>query len=216
MHQFRSLIFVFLMLLSISNAHANNYNLDINGELVDTSGVLLEDKDEIPVEQNLAIHFTVINKNDFWINVNNLNIKMSANQDSNRFYPISSGSDTTLIEEVLIPPNKKAGFYVVLEEYNSLNKNERIGNWAISFETTKGSTHGYSSSDLTSMNYFVLDLSKPNNIEFNVIKEEAQLDDSAFSLNISPDDIATTNNLLGIVVAIIAIGGVLFAKNKKK
>ncbi|WP_406661506.1 hypothetical protein V7O66_03035 [Methanolobus sp. ZRKC3] len=210
MHKFRSFIFVFFILLSISNVHATNYNLEINSELVDNYGTKLNVDKEIQVEQNLAIHFSVVNKNDLWINVRNLNLRLNANKDSERFIPISSGNDVTLIEELLIPPESQADFYIVLEKYNSLNENDRIGSWVVSFETTETSSNSFSSLDLIKENYLVLNLMKPNNIEFRVIREQAQLDQNIdLPSSLSYENLAATDNIVSIIGGLILIIGTL-------
>ena len=176
MRKLSVLFFVFLFFLSISIASASEYNLDINAELVNNKVDNLNLEENIPLEQNLAIRFTIVNNNNLWINVNNFGISMTANKDGERFFPISSVIDTLIVEKLIIPPQNKAEFYVVLEEYNSLSKNDRIGYWGIKFESTKLSSNGFEASDLTKDGYVPLDLIKPNNIEFTVIKEKAYLD----------------------------------------
>lgn len=211
MRKLSVLFFIFLFFLSISIASANEFNLDINAELVDNKVDNLNLKENIPLEQNLAIRFTIVNSNNLWISADNFGIMMTANKDGERFFPISSVIDTLTVEKLVIPPQDKAEFYVVLEEYNLLSKNDRIGSWAIKFESTKPSTDGFEASDLTKDGYVTLYLIKPNNIEFTVIKEKAYLDENTNFLSIlSNYNLNTINSIVGIIVGILFILGFLW------
>ena len=104
------IFFVFLFLLSISIVSASEYNLDVNAELIDNKVDNLNLDGKIPLEQNIAIRFTIVNNNNLWIKVNNFGISMKANKDGERFFPISSVIDTLIVEQLLIPPQIKLSF----------------------------------------------------------------------------------------------------------
>lgn len=212
--------FVFLFLLSISIVSASEYNLDVNAELIDNKVDNLNLDGKIPLEQNIAIRFTIVNNNNLWIKVNNFSISMKANKDGERFFPISSVIDTLIVEQLLIPPQNKAEFYVVLEEYNSLPKNDRIGSWTINFESTQLSSNSFQASDLTKDFFLPLDIIKPNNIEFTVIKEKAYLDENVtfftklFSI-LSHYNLDIANNIIDIIVGAFIILGLISGILKK-
>ena len=213
------IFFVFLFFSSISIVSASEYNLDINAELVDSKIATLNLDENIPLEQKLAIRFTIINNNNLWININNFDISIRANKDGERFFPISSVIDTLIVDKLLIPPQNQIEFYVVLEEYNSLSKNDRIGSWAINFESTKLSSNGFEATDLTKVGYLPLDLIKPNNIEFTVIKEKALLDENTniFTKSgsiLSNYNLETIGTIIGILAGSAFLLGVVSGKLK--
>lgn len=218
MSKFGVFVFVYLLVLSIPIVSASDNNLDISAELIDNYGNRLstDEKIEIPIEQNLGIHFTIVNSNDLWINVRTLDLRMNAKKDGERFFPISSVDDATSIQELLIPPNNKADFYVILEKYNSLPNNDKIGYWSLNFETTKVSSSAFNSLNLMQDRYFHLDLIKPNNIEFTVIKEKEQLDESKNLLsNLSYEKLDTTEKIMSILTGFIFLGGIAWGIIRK-
>ena len=210
------LFFVYLLLLSISTGSASDYGLDISAELIDNYGNRLIFDEEIPIEQNLAIHFTIVNSNDLWINVRTLDLRINAKKDGERFFPSSSLYDAISIQELSIPPKNKADFYVVLEKYNSLLQNDRIGSWILNFETTMTSSSGFNSLDLTKKNYLPLGIIKPNNIEFTVVKENAHLDKNTnFVSNLSYENLDATEKILSALAAFIFIVGIIWSIIRK-
>ena len=125
------------------------------------------------------------------------------------------------ITEIIIPPNSKINLYIILDHYNSLEEDERIGSWLIDLEEQLVGLSYYQEDSLNEIknkyyNPINLRTSKGNLIQFTVTKEPVKITKYGF-LNCIPvlKDINPVLDFIGSIVSILAALGVInWIKNR--
>lgn len=210
------IFFILLLVFLTPIVSAKDYILDFDSELIDGNGKYIDTSNAVSIESHLVLHVTLSNPNDFWIDLGSISWNIGASQNSREFEKITSSESMT---NVLIPAKEKIDIYIILDGYNSLDNDERIGVWEIDFEGNINEVEYYYSNNLDKITYptssqIKLNPSKANLIKFEVQKESSQLDKSFdFGRGISKiNELDPIFKLIGLFVAL----GTFYLLYKKK
>ena len=216
---FKKVIFLFFISIlitvsNISNVYANNYILDFENTLIDGNQNNVN-TDSVAADKSLAVKVTIANPNNFWIKIDSLRWAVKSKKNNDDFDVIVKqkydvDTNTKPITEIVIPPNSKINVYIILEEYNLLEEDERIGSWLIDFDEQLEGVKYFNEDNFDVINLRQIDLktSKGNLVLFTVTKESVKIYNIGF-LKYIPG-LEDVNPYLNFIVSIIVIlGGVL-------
>lgn len=211
-------VIIFAIIFNLQIVSAESYNLDITAELIDGNGQVISNINEIPLNQNLGLYLQIVNTNDFWVNPNSLQLRIETTKNGERFYPLISFilKDEILLNDIYVPPNSKKDIYVILENYNSLDENERSGSWEIHFDLYAVGINSFYSSNLNSINSITIETIKPNNIIFEARNEIPDLD-TKYNIPSVPyiaDKITPLNTIIGFIIAVLSLVGMIIKFKK--
>lgn len=213
---FKKVIFLFFIsiLITVSNisyVYATNYILDFENTLIDGNQNNVN-TDSVAVDKSLAVKVTIANPNNFWIKIDSLwwTVKSKKNNDDfdvivKQKYDVDT--NTKPITEIVIPPNSKINVYIILEEYNLLEDDMRIGSWLIDFDEQLEGVKYFNEDNFNVINLRQTDLktSKGNLVLFTVTKEPVKIYNIGF-LKYIPG-LEDVNPYLNFIVSIIVIVG---------
>ena len=194
------------------------------GRLID--GNLKEvEINNVAVDNPLAVKMTITNPNNVWIKIDTLSWKLKSNKNNEEIDVITkqereTDTKTKSMTEILIPPRNKKDLYIILDAYNKLDANERIGFWEIDFEEEVNGISYFKTNILNEevssfINPINLQTIKPNSIQFTVKKEPKEIPNYGFINRISGENI---NPLLDSTISILSIISIMigiFFKIKK-
>lgn len=213
---FLSVILILTFNLQIASAEV--YSLDITAELIDGEGKIIKNLNEIPLNQNLGLHLQLINSNNFWINTGSLQLNFKTTKNGEKFFPLTSSllRDDFLLSDIYIPPNDKTDINVILENYNSLDENDRSGSWEIHFDVYSAGIDCFYSVNFEDMNYVKVEAIKPNNIVFEARNEIPKLDKKSNLPNISDvaDKLTPVNVILAFFISSLTLVGLIMRFKK--
>lgn len=207
----KKIIFLFFIsfIVTVSSVSASNHILDFENTLIDSNEQKV-DVNSVDVDNYLIIKVTIANPNDFWIKIDSLRWLVKSKKNNDDFdvifkqeYEVDTITKPT--PEIVLSPNSKIDTYIILEKYNLLEKDERIGSWLIDLEGQLEGVKYFNENDFTETNFHQdnLETSKGNLIQFTVTKEPVKIYNIGY-LKYIPG-LEDINPYLNFVVSIITI-----------
>ena len=176
--------------------------------------------ESVTVDKSLAVKVTIANPNNFWIKIDSLRWTVKSKKNNDDFDVIVKqkydvDTNTKPITEIVIPPNSKINVYIILEGYNLLEEDERMGSWLIDFDEELEGVKYFNEDNFDVINLRQTDLktSKGNLVQFTVTKEPVKIYNIGF-LKYIPG-LEDINPYLNFTVSIIVILGAIFGIIKR-
>ena len=201
--------------MGINTVSANEYNLDFKANLIDSNSEDLNSTQDILFDKQLAIQVTITNPNNIWIDIKSLTWTSKLVKTNDNFDNIIVNKEIT---DLLIPPYEQHDFYIILNKYNKLNTDTKIGQWQINFNKQIKVENAYST-DFEPIGFNEKNIIIANPISFKITKPDLNPPDEIVEtgfldrFNPSLDD---AYKLVGIVTMVIGvIIGVIKLKSGK-
>ena len=201
--------------MGINTAYANEYNLDFKANLIDSNSKDLNSTQDILFDKQLAIRVSITNPNNIWININSLTWTSTLFKTNDHFEDIVVNK---YLKDILIPPYKQHDFYIILNKYNKLNTDTKIGQWQINFNKQIKVENAYST-DFELLGFSEKNIIIANPISFKIVKPDInppdEIVETGFLGRFNPS-LDETSQLVAIVTSIILVLiGVITLKSGK-
>lgn len=203
-------ILILFIIINVSIVSANTYKLDFENTLIDGNQKKVNTNEEVGVDYPLAIRVTISNPNNVWIKIDSVEFVVKSYKNNQIFDVIHKqdykvDTKTAPMTEILIPPQKTEDIYIILDAYNLLKVDERIGSWEIDLEENVEGIVYFESTNLNEINSNSINIEtiKGNLIQFTVAKEPVKIRYGLINYIPGLDDINPFVDLVGTIIGIL-------------
>lgn len=215
-------ILVFFIFINISTVSANTYKLDFENTLIDGNQKKVNTYEEVGVDCPLAIRVTISNPNNVWIKIDSVKF-VAKSYKNNQIFDVIHNQDygvdtkTAPMTEIYIPPQKTEDIYIILDAYNLLEVDERIGSWEIDLEENVEGIVCFESTNLNEINSNSINIEtiKGNLIQFTVAKEPVKIRYGLINFIPGLNDINPIVDFIGTILGILASATILWNRIPK-